>query len=80
MMQLGGTNDTGKNESSKCLLHTFSFVKNRGHTNSVMMNTTHRHDLDTMFCIDSAVKVFGRKLLKKMKMYDYAKVIETRLT
>jgi hypothetical protein len=70
----GGTNDTSKNESSKGLS---SFVKNRGHTN-VIMNASHRHDLDTRACINREVKVFNRKLLKKM--YDYANVIETNLS
>jgi uncharacterized membrane protein YgaE (UPF0421/DUF939 family) len=44
------------------------------------MNAPHRHDLDTTPCINNAVKVFNRKLLKKMKMYDYAKVTETNLS
>jgi hypothetical protein len=76
----GGTYDIGDNESTKCLSHIFSFVKNRGHTNIVIMNAPHRHDLDTTFCINNEIKVFNRKLLKKMKMYDYAKVMETNLS
>jgi hypothetical protein len=40
----GGTNDRGKNESSKGLSHISSFVKNRGHTNIVIMNAPQRHD------------------------------------
>jgi hypothetical protein len=44
------------------------------------MNAPHRHDLDTTFCISNKIKVFNRKLLKKMKMYDYAKVMETNLS
>jgi hypothetical protein len=34
----GGSNDIGKNESSKGLSHISSFMKNRGHTNVVIMN------------------------------------------
>jgi putative cell wall-binding protein len=48
----GGTNDVSKNESSKGLSHISSFVKNRGHTNVVIMNAPHRHDLDTISCIN----------------------------
>jgi hypothetical protein len=40
------------------------------------MNAPHRHDLDTTSCINNQVKVFNWKLLKKMKMYDSAKVME----
>jgi hypothetical protein len=75
----GGTNDRGKNESSKGLSRISSFIKNRGHTNIVIMNAPHRHDLDTASCINTEVKEFHSKLLKKMKMYDYAKVMETSL-
>jgi hypothetical protein len=44
------------------------------------MNAPRRHDLDTISCINNEVKVFKRKLLKKMKMYDCAKVMETNLS
>jgi hypothetical protein len=40
----------------------------------------HKHDLDTTSCINNEVRVFNRKLLKKMKMYDYAKVMGTNLS
>jgi DNA phosphorothioation-dependent restriction protein DptG len=76
----GGANDIGKNESSKGLSHISSFVKNRGHTNIVITNEPHRHDLYTTSCINNEVKVFNRKLLKEFKRYDYAKVMETNLS
>jgi hypothetical protein len=66
---LGGTNDIDKINHLR-VSHISSFVKNRGHA-------PHRDDLDETCCINSEVKVFNRKLLKKMKMYGYAKVIET---
>jgi hypothetical protein len=55
-------------------------MKNRGHTNIVIMNAPHRHNLDTTSCINYKVKVFNRKLSKKIKMYDYAKVTETNFS
>jgi hypothetical protein len=76
----GGTNNTGKSESSKGLSHISSFMKNRGHTNIAIMNAPHRHALDTTSCINSEVKVFNMKLLKKMKMYDYVKVMEANFS
>jgi hypothetical protein len=45
----------------------------------IIKNAPHRHDLDTTSCISNEVKVFNRKLSKKMKMYDCAKVMETNL-
>jgi hypothetical protein len=74
----GSTNDTSKNESFVGLSHISSFVKNRRHTNIVIMNAPHRHDLDTSG-VNNEVKVFNRILRNKMKMYDYAKVMETNL-
>jgi hypothetical protein len=62
------------------LSHISKFVKNREHTNIVIMNAPHRHDLDTTSCINNEVEGFNRKLLKQMKMYDYAKVMETNLS
>lgn len=44
------------------------------------MKAPHRHDLDTTSSINNEVKVFNKKLSKKMKMYYYAKVIETNLS
>jgi hypothetical protein len=75
----GGTNNTGKNESYKGLSHISSFVKSRGHTNILIMNAPPRHVLDTASRINNEVKVFNRKLLKKMKTYDYAEVMKTIL-
>jgi hypothetical protein len=53
----GGSNDIGKNESTKGLSHISNFVKNRGHTNIVIMNAPHRHDLNATTCINNEVKV-----------------------
>lgn len=50
-------------------------MKNRGHTNIVIMN-----DLDTTSWKKNYIKVFNRKLLKKMKMYEYAKILVTNLS
>jgi hypothetical protein len=52
-------------------------MKSRGHANIVIINATHRHDLDTTSSKNNEEKVFNRKL---MKMYDYAKVMETNLS
>jgi hypothetical protein len=76
----GSSKDIGKNESPKGLSHISNFVKNRGCTNTVIMNAPHRHDLDTTSCINNEVKVFNRKLFKRMKIYDYTKVTETNLS
>jgi hypothetical protein len=75
----GGTNDISKNESSKGLTNISNFVQSRGHTNIIIMSAPHRHDLDTASCINNEVKIFNRKLLKKLKIYDYACVVETNL-
>jgi hypothetical protein len=55
-------------------------MKNRGHTNIVIMSAPHRYNLCKTTSINSEVKVFNRKLLKKMKMYDYAKVVESNVS
>jgi hypothetical protein len=75
----GHRNDISEKESCNDLSHISSFVQNRGHINIAIMNAPHTHDLDTS-CINNEIKVFNRKLLKKMRMYDYAKVMETNLS
>ena len=70
----GGTNNVAKNESEKGLVHISNFVKQRKHTNIIIVGAPKRHDLLPTSCVNSEVTTYNRKLHKRMKMCEYAKV------
>ena len=70
----GGTNNIAKNESEKGLVHILNFVKQRKHTNIIVVNAPKRHDLPTTFCVNSEVTTYNRKLYKSMKPCENVKI------
>jgi hypothetical protein len=72
----GGTHDIAKNETKKGLEHLVKFVRQNSHTNIVIMEAPHRHDLSDLSCVNNEVKGFNRKLHKMMKIYDNAESLE----
>jgi hypothetical protein len=73
----GGANDMNKNEWTVRLIHIKNVVVNRKHTNIVMMNAPHSHDVSATSSINKEVQVNNRKLPKIMKSLDHIKTIET---
>jgi hypothetical protein len=71
----GGANNIAKNESQKGLIHTSNFVKQRKHTNIIIVSAPKRYDLSTMSCVNSEVTTYNRKLHKRMKMVGYVKIL-----
>jgi hypothetical protein len=65
---MGGTKHISKTKSPVVLSHISSFVKNRRHTNNVIMNEPHRHYLDAASYINNEVI--------KRKMYKYGEGVE----
>jgi len=59
------------------VLHTSKFVKQRRHTNVIC--DPNRHALLTTSCINSEVMVYNRKLQKRIKLFNYMKIIESDL-
>ena len=75
----GGTNNIAKNESEKGLVHISNFVKQRKHTNVIIVGAPKRHDLSTTSCVNSAVTTYNRKLHKRMKMFEYVQIIDSEV-
>jgi hypothetical protein len=74
----GGSNVIGTNASTDSLRHISNCVKNRRYT-IMIMNTSQRYDLITLSCVNSEVKVFNRKLHKRMNMFDHTKLVDMNL-
>ena len=73
----GGANNIAKNESEKGLVHISNFVKQRKHTNIIIVGAPKRHDLSPTSCVTSEVTTYNKKLHKRMKMFEYAKVLDS---
>ena len=73
----GGTNDIAKNESEKGLLHLSKFVELYKNTNVTIVSAPRRHDLAITSCVNVEVDKFNRKLHKKMRIFEHAKVIDS---
>jgi hypothetical protein len=51
------------------------FVKSLDHTNVIVLNVPHRHDLIPNSCVNDEVKVFNRKIGKLCKVYKNLSVL-----
>jgi hypothetical protein len=58
----GGANNIAKNESEKGLVHISNFVKQRKHTNVIIVSSPKRLDLSTTSCVNSDMTKYNRKL------------------
>ena len=75
----GGANNIVKNESGKGLVHISNFVKQRKHTNIIIVSAPKRHDLSTTLCVNSGVTTYNTKLHKRMKMFEYVKFLHSEV-
>jgi hypothetical protein len=66
-----------QNESEKGLVHISKFIKQRNHTNIIVVSAPKRHFLLTRSCVNSEVITFNRKLHKRMKTHEYVKIIDS---
>jgi hypothetical protein len=57
----GGINDVGRNETNMGICALNDFVSSHEHTNIIVLNVPHRHDLAPNSCVNYDVKVFNRK-------------------
>ena len=72
----GGTRDVSRNETQRGLAQIREFVGKHSHTNVLVMNVPHRFDLEAHSCVNNEVKVFNRKLNKRMKSFQNAATVE----
>ena len=73
----GGANDTAKHESGKGLTHLLKFVELCTNTNVIIVGAPKRHDLSKTSCINEEVDKFNRQLCKIIRVFEYAKVIDS---
>jgi hypothetical protein len=73
----GGTNDIAINESDKGLTCLSNFVKWCKRTSVVIVSAPKRYDLEKTSCVIKEVHNFNRKLHKKLKVFEHAKVIDS---
>jgi L-lactate utilization protein LutC len=71
----GGANDIRKNDSRDGLKHITYFVKNSSHTNIILMNAPHRHDLNVSSCVNNEVIAFNRKVQKRVKTFNNVGIV-----
>ena len=73
----GGSNDIGKNNSKDASKHLCDFIKSNQKVNIVVMNVPPRHDLPLSSCVNREVLRYNNQLRKRIKQYDYVKILET---
>jgi hypothetical protein len=74
-----GTNNIAKNESEKSIALISNFVKQRKHTNILVVNAPYRHDLPATSCANNEVTIYNRKLYTRMKASEYVKIIDSEV-
>lgn len=72
----GGTQDVGKNETNKGIHKLKHFIDSHSHTNFIVLGVPHRHDLDLNSCVNNEVKVFNRKLKKRLKLCTNTQIVD----
>jgi hypothetical protein len=68
----GGAKNIGKNETHKGLHCISQFIRNKGHTNVIIMEASHRFDLVPTSCVNKEVVSFNRKLQKTIISFNHA--------
>ena len=58
----GGLKDVGKNESKKGINRIQRFVETNKHTNIILMEVPHRHDLIQESCVNKEVKKYNSRI------------------
>ena len=75
----GGANNIAKNESEKGLVHISNFVRQRKHTNVIIVGAPKQHDLSTTSCVNSEMTTYNRILHKRMKMFEYVQIPDSEV-
>ena len=68
----GGSKDVGKMETKQGTNRIQRFVETNKHTNIILMEVHHRHDLIQESCVNKEVEKYNSRILKHMKVYENA--------
>jgi hypothetical protein len=74
-----GFNDISKNSAKEGLSNIINFVKKASHTNIIVMEALHRHDLADWSCVNKEIKLFNRLLAKRLKLNKHAEISRVNL-
>ena len=75
----GGSKDTGKNETKQGINWIKSFVETNKHTNVILMEVPHRHDLIQDSCVNKEVGKFNSVMRKRMQVHENTEVVKVNL-
>ncbi|XP_033609806.1 uncharacterized protein LOC111870598 isoform X3 [Cryptotermes secundus] len=73
------SNDISKNSAKEGLSYIINFVRRNSHTNIMVMEVLHRHDLVDWSSVNKEVKSFNRHLAKRLKLYKHVSFIRVNL-
>jgi hypothetical protein len=71
----GGAKNNGKNETHKGLHCISQCIRNKSHTNVIIMEASHRFDLVRTSCVNKEVVSFNRQLQKTIKSFNHAEIV-----
>jgi len=66
-----------KNNSKTALRHNRNFINSNNHTNIILISVPHRYDLMQSSCVNNEIRSFNRKLMKSVRAFKNASVLET---
>jgi len=72
----GGANDVSKNNSKTDLKHIRNFIKTNNHTSIILVSAPRRYDLTKSSCVNNEIKSFNIKLMKSVRAYQPASILE----
>jgi hypothetical protein len=75
----GGSRNVGKNETKRGINRVKNFVETNKHTNIILMEVPHRHDLIQHSCVNKEVGKFNSIMKKHMKAHENTEVIKVNL-
>jgi hypothetical protein len=73
----GGSKNVGKNETKQGISYVKDFVETNKHTNIILMEVPHRHDLIQYSCVNKEVEKFNGNVKKHMKVHENAEVVKS---
>ena len=65
-----------KNNSKTALRHIRNFINSNNHTNIILISVPHRYDLMQSSCVNNEIRSFNRKLMKTVRAFKHASVLE----
>jgi hypothetical protein len=74
-----GTSDISKNDAKEGLKNIINFAKRNKHTNIIVMEALHRHDLVDWSCVNKEIDLFNRLLPKRVKLYKQVSISRLNL-